>query len=112
MQTPSMAAITGTSDSSTTWVRRWNSSMVAANDSWSASAASNRSSPAEKSSPAPRTTMQRTSGSVPATWTASAIAAIVAPPHALRWRWLSQLTMRALPSTSVLTFMSPPDGFG
>ena len=107
MQTPSIAAMTGTSDSSTTWVRRWNSSMVAANDSWSASAASNRSSPAEKSSPAPRTTMQRTSGSVPATWTASAIAAIVAPPHALRWRWLSQLTMRAVPSTSVLTFMSP-----
>ena len=33
MQTPSMAAITGTSDSSTTCVRRWNSSMVAANDS-------------------------------------------------------------------------------
>ena len=32
MQTPSMAAITGTGDSSTTWVRRWNSSMVAAKD--------------------------------------------------------------------------------
>ena len=45
----------------------------------------------EKSSPAPRATRQRTPGSRPAASSASAIAAIVSRPHALRWRWLSQL---------------------
>src|SRR4051794_5283726 len=103
MQTPSIAAMTGTGDPSTTWVRRWNWPIVAAKASAPSPAASNRSSPAEKSVPAPRTTMQRTSGSVEAAWTAAAIAAMVAAPHALRWRWLSQLTTRALPSSSVLT---------
>ena len=65
--------------------------MVAAKPSTSESAASNRSSPALKSSPAPRATRQRTPGSRPVASSASAIAAIVSRPHALRWRWLSQL---------------------
>ena len=84
MQTPSIAAITGTGEWNTTRVRRWNSSIVAAKLAASAAAASNRSSPAEKFSPAPRTTRQRTAGSAVACSTASAIAAIVAPPHELR----------------------------
>ena len=108
MQTPSIAAITGTGEASTTRVRRWNSSIVAAKLAASASAASNRSSPAEKSSPAPRATRQRTAGSLAAASRASAIAAIVAPPQALRWRWLSQRITRALPSSSVVTVMVPP----
>ena len=60
MQTPSMAASTGTGAASVALVTRWKAVTVAAHDSGVASMAANRSSPAEKCSPAPRATTQRT----------------------------------------------------
>ena len=60
-QTPSTAAITGTGAASTTRVRRWKPPIVASQAAASASSADWRSSPAEKWSPAPRSTIERTS---------------------------------------------------
>ena len=100
--TPSIAAIAGTGAASTTRVRRWKPSIVAAHASRSASIAACRSSPAEKCSPAPRRTMQRTAGSAPAASIWSAIAVIVGRSQALRRSWRSQLITRATPSSDVV----------
>jgi hypothetical protein len=84
MQTPSMAASTGTGAARVTLVTRWKARTVAAHDSGVASMAENRSSPAEKCSPAPRAMTQRTLSSAPAASMASAIASIVSRVQALR----------------------------
>ena len=66
MQTPSMAASTGTGAASVALRHALEGPTVAAHDSGVASMAANRSSPAEKCSPAPRATTQRTLSSAPA----------------------------------------------
>ena len=91
MQTPSMAARTGTGAASVARVTRWKARdrrrpRLAA---WRRCAAK-RSSPAEKCSPAPRATTQRTASSAPAASIASAIASIVSRVQALRLAWRSQ----------------------
>ena len=103
MHTPSIAASTGTGAAMATRVIRWKEAIVARHAASSASSAENRSSPAEKCSPAPRTTTQRTASSAPAASIASAIASIVSRVHALRFAWRSQRTTRAAPSSSTVT---------
>ena len=102
-QTPSTTAIAGRGLSSTTRVMRWNASIVAAQEVASALIAACRSSPAEKWSPAPRSTTQRSAGSPPAPSIASAIAVIVSRSQALRRSWRSQLTILAGPSSALVT---------
>ena len=95
----------GTGEASTTRVIRWKPSIVAAHAAESASIADWRSSPAEKCSPAPRSTTQRTFSSRPASSTASAIALMVSRSHAFRRSWRSQLTTRAASRSAVVTVM-------
>ncbi len=103
--TPSTAAIAGTAAASTTRVSRWKPSMVAAQAAESASSAEWRSSPAEKWSPAPRSTMQRTWESALAASIASAIAVIVSRSQALRRAWRSHEIRRPAPRSAVVTVM-------
>src|SRR4051812_20929991 len=105
MHTPSIAATTGTGTPSAARVRRWNAATVAAQASRSPSSAANRSSPAEKCSPAPLTTMQRTASSAPTAAIASAMPSMVSRVHALRRARRSQTTRRAWPTAVVETVM-------